>query len=294
LTHGAGLAVHHKPVMACRVTPDALGQQADGRMEVQECGTRTRDVLAGSDGLSEAGVTHVAMARTGAYGQPVDTLLEGPCPVGLGNAAPVKHVPGRKTDRAEARGWPNCGGRACGRRAGSPRRSREGNRGQGVLARAPSKLASVASAILGGSGRAILAALLEGRAAPVTRAAWATGRLRRQRPVLEQALPGWVRAHPRRVVAMPLAHLDGLAEPLDALRAGSARRLPELRAIPPTPRRRPPGAPPDRGAGGHGAGRHAWRQSTGWSAVGRRVADGEGALWYRRPPGRLERGRAGA
>jgi hypothetical protein len=103
LTHGAGLAVHHKPVMACRVTPDALGQQADGRMEVQECGTRTRDVLAGSDGLSEAGVTHVAMARTGAYGQPVDTLLEGPCPVGLGNAAPVKHVPGRKTDRAEAR-----------------------------------------------------------------------------------------------------------------------------------------------------------------------------------------------
>jgi transposase len=263
LTHGAGLAVHHKPVMACRVTPDALGQQADGRMEVQECGTRTRDVLAGSDGLSEAGVTHVAMARTGAYGQPVDTLLEGPCPVGLGNAAPVKHVPGRKTDRAEARwlaqlrrqgvrpaSWippaepRDLRARTRDRTTLVPERSREGNRGQGVLARAPSKLASVASAILGGAGRAILAALLEGRAAPVTRAAWATGRLRRQRPVLEQALPGWVRAHPRRVVAIPLAHLDGLAEPLDARRAASARRLPELRATPPTPRRRPPRRPP--------------------------------------------------
>ena len=171
LTHGAGLAVHHKPVMACRVTPDALGQQADGRMEGQELGTRTRDVLAGSDGLSEAGVTPVAMARPGAYGQPVDTLLEGPCPVGLGNAAPVKHVPGRQTDRAAAR-WLAQLRRQGGRPASwippaeprdlrarrrdrttlVPERSREGTRGQGVLARAPSKLASGASTILEGGG----------------------------------------------------------------------------------------------------------------------------------------------
>jgi hypothetical protein len=265
LTHGAGLAVHHKPVMACRVTPDALGQQADGRMEGQECGTRTRDVLAGSDGMSEAGVTPVAMVRTGAYGQPVDTLLEGPCPVGLGHAAPVKHVPGRKTDRAAARwlaqlrrqgvrpaSWispaepRDLRARRRDRTTLVPERSREGNRGQGVLARAPSTLASAASAILGGAGRALLAALRAGRAAPVTRAAWATGRLRRQRPVLEQALPGWVRAHPRRVVAMPLAHLDGLASIHGVERCGSPSGGWRGRAVVPPPAW-PPGAGSRRG-----------------------------------------------
>jgi adenine-specific DNA-methyltransferase len=36
LTPGAGLAVQKKTVMACRVTPDPLGQQADGLMEVMD------------------------------------------------------------------------------------------------------------------------------------------------------------------------------------------------------------------------------------------------------------------
>jgi hypothetical protein len=42
-THCAGLDVHQKTVMACRVTPDPTGQQADGIMEVKEFGTLTRD-----------------------------------------------------------------------------------------------------------------------------------------------------------------------------------------------------------------------------------------------------------
>ena len=62
LTHGAGLDVHKKTVMACRGTPDPLGQQVDGIMEVKEFGTLTCDLLAWSDWLTEAGVTHVAMA----------------------------------------------------------------------------------------------------------------------------------------------------------------------------------------------------------------------------------------
>jgi hypothetical protein len=42
-THGAGLDVHKKTVMACRVTPDPAGQQADGIMEVKEFHTLTID-----------------------------------------------------------------------------------------------------------------------------------------------------------------------------------------------------------------------------------------------------------
>jgi hypothetical protein len=53
--HGAGLDGHQKTVMACRVTPDPMGQQADGIMEVRAFGPLTRALLAWSDGLTEAG-----------------------------------------------------------------------------------------------------------------------------------------------------------------------------------------------------------------------------------------------
>jgi hypothetical protein len=59
-THGAGLDVHQKTVMACRVTPAPTGQQAEGSIEVREFGTLTRDLLALSDWLAEAGITPVA------------------------------------------------------------------------------------------------------------------------------------------------------------------------------------------------------------------------------------------
>jgi transposase len=102
-THCAGLDVHKKTVMACRVTPDPSGQQADGIMELQEFGTMTRDLLALSDWLAEVGVTHVAMESTGEYWRPIYNLLEGTFTVLLVNAAHVKQVPGRKTDKADAR-----------------------------------------------------------------------------------------------------------------------------------------------------------------------------------------------
>jgi transposase len=92
----------------------------------------------------------------------------------------------------------------------------------------------VASDIMGVSGRAILAALIEGRAAPAAMAELAKGRLRSKLPVLEQALTGWVRDHHRRLVALQLAHLDVLEAQLDALSADIARLLTELRATPPT------------------------------------------------------------
>ena len=41
-THCGGLDVHKKTVMACRVTPDPTGEQADGLMELKEFGTMTR------------------------------------------------------------------------------------------------------------------------------------------------------------------------------------------------------------------------------------------------------------
>ena len=102
-THCAGLDVHKKSVTACRMVPDPSGRQADGLMELREFGTLTVDLLALSDWLAEAGITHVAMESTGEYWKPVFNLLEGNFQVFLVNAAHVKRVPGRKTDKADAR-----------------------------------------------------------------------------------------------------------------------------------------------------------------------------------------------
>ena len=103
VSHGLGLDVPKKSVMACRITPDPTGRQADGVMERRECGTMPFDWLASCDWLAEAGITPVAMQSTGEYGQPVLNLLEGNVAVCLVNAAHVKQVPGRKTNKADAR-----------------------------------------------------------------------------------------------------------------------------------------------------------------------------------------------
>jgi transposase len=98
-THGAGLDVHQKRLTACRVTPDATGRPADGLLERQDFGTMTADLLALSDWLAAAGVTHVAMESTGASWRPVSNILEGSCTVFLVHAAHVTQVPWCKTDK---------------------------------------------------------------------------------------------------------------------------------------------------------------------------------------------------
>jgi transposase len=102
-THGAGLEVPKKTVMACRVPPDPTGEHADGIMELQACGAMTVDWLAWSDWLAAVGMTPVAIERTGEYWKPLDHLLEGAFTVFLVNAAHVKQVPGRTTEKADAR-----------------------------------------------------------------------------------------------------------------------------------------------------------------------------------------------
>lgn len=248
-THCAGLDVHKKSVMACRITPDPTGQQAEGLIEVREFGTLTVDLLALSDWLAAAGITHVAMESTGEYWKPVFNLLEGTVQVFLVNASHVKRVPGRKTDKADAR-WlaklmrhgllqasfiPPAGQRDVRdvtryRTKLVQERSREVNRVQGVLERANIKLASVATDIMGVSGRAIVAALIEGRADPATMAELAKRRLRSKIPLLEQALTGLVRDHHRRMLAIQLAHIDFLDEQIEALSAEVTRYLTELSA----------------------------------------------------------------
>jgi transposase len=119
-------------------------------------------------------------------------------------------------------------------------RVREVNRVQGVLERANIKLASVISDIMGVSGRAMLEALIAGRADPATMAELAKRRMRSKIPLLEQALTGVVHDHHRQVLAMQLAHIDFLDEQIEALNGAIETSLEALRTTAPSGEDQPP------------------------------------------------------
>ena len=173
-TQCAGLDVHKKTVVAAIIVPDGQGGL---HKETRTFGTMTVDLLALSDWLMGHGVTHAAMESTGEYWKPPFNILESNFEVLLVNAQHVKAVPGRKTDINDAE-WladllrhgllrasfiPPVGQREM--REMTRHRSnfvRERatlvNRVQKVLESANIKLASVASDVMGVSGRAMLAA----------------------------------------------------------------------------------------------------------------------------------------
>lgn len=187
------------------------------------------------------------MESTGEYWEPVSNLLEGVVTIFLGKASHVKHVPGRKTDPADAR-WlaklmrygflqASCIPPVAQRdRRDLTRyrtklvqeRAREVNRGQGVLERANIKLASVASDVLGVSGRAMREALIAGQADLAPMAALAKRRMRSQSPALEQALTGRVRDHHRHLLTLQWRHSDVLDAQSEALNSPIARCMTAL------------------------------------------------------------------
>ncbi len=114
---------------------------------------------------------------------------------------------GLRLDRATAGAWAAAGQlRAAGadselrdltryRKAVIQDRTRVVNRLHKTLEDAGIKLASVASDVLGISGRAMLEALVQGTTDPVMLAELARGRLRGKLPALRQALAGRFRGH---------------------------------------------------------------------------------------------------
>jgi transposase len=227
-THCAGLDVHKKTVVAAIIMPEEAGGLWK---EVRTFGTMTGDLLALSDWLMTCGVTHVAMESTGEYWKPVYNILENNFEVLLVNAQHIKAVPGRKTDVKDAE-WiaellrhgllkasfvPPLGQRELReltryRSTFVRTRATLVNRVHKVLEGANIKLTSVASDVMGVSGRAMLEAIVEGERSPSEMAELARGRMRDKRDLLTQALAGRVQAHHRFVLTELLAEIDNLDE----------------------------------------------------------------------------------
>jgi transposase len=222
----AGLDIHKDTVVACVRVPEPDG----GRQQlVQTFSTTTTELLALRDWLAAHSVTVVGMESTGVYWKPVYYVLEDDFQCWLLNARHLRNVPGRKTDVADA-AW-ICQLVEHGlvrpsfvppkpirelrnltryRKAQIEERTRESQRLDKVLQDAGIKLSSVASDVLGVSGRAMLRALAQGSHDPAALAELARGVLRKKLPALREALRGRFGTHHALLVGTILAKLEFL------------------------------------------------------------------------------------
>lgn len=236
-----GLDVHRDTVKACVRVP---GEGHERKQTIATFGTKTAELLALRDWLEQWQVTQVAMESTGEFWKPVYYILEEGFQVLLVNAAHIKNVPGRKTDAKDGAWIAQL--LECGLLQGSfvppqpirdlrdltryrkrliEQRTEEVLRLHAVLQRAGIKLSSVASNILGVSGRAILEALVEGKQDAQAMAELARGALRGKIPLLYKALEGRFSAHHGIMVSHMLGHIDYLEETIGALSQEVDRQL---------------------------------------------------------------------
>jgi transposase len=220
----AGLDVHKDLIVAEVHLPG-------GGVEQGRFATTTPGLVVLRDWLVGHGVTRVGVESTGVYWKPPYYLLEDVMEVWLLNARHMRNIPGRKTDTADA-AWicqliefglvrpsfvPPAPIRELRnltryRKAQIEERSREAQRLDKILQDAGVKLSSVASDILGKSGRAMLAALVAGTTDTDVLADLALGRLRKKIPALREALTSRFGAHHALIVGSILTKLDFLDE----------------------------------------------------------------------------------
>jgi transposase len=228
----AGLDVGKDEVVACIRVPAAGVGQGRGRrrQEVRTYPTFTSSLETLADWLQTEGVTQVVMEATGQCWKPIWYVLEERgFQLLLVNARHVKILPGRKTDVGDA-AW-LCELLECGLLRGSfvpppairqlrdltryrkrliQAHTAEVQRIQKTLEDAGIKLDSVATDVLGVSGRAILKALVAGERDPQLLAELAKGKLRKKLPQLRQALRGRFGDHHALLVGLALDHLEHL------------------------------------------------------------------------------------
>jgi len=229
----AGLDVHKKTVVACVRTP---GNNRQRHSETRTFATDTKGLLELVDWLTSCRVTHVAMESTGVYWRPVYQILEGQFELLLVNARHIKNVPGRKTDVRDCE-WIGqlleCGLLRSSfvppepirdlrdltryRKVLIRERGHHVNRVAKTLEMANIKLGSVATDIMGKTGRAVIEGIIDGITDPEVLAERAEGLLKKKKAELAEALAGRVRGHHRFMLQRQLQMVDDLSEHIAVL-----------------------------------------------------------------------------
>ena len=231
----AGIDIGKDELVACVRTPGSDGQGR--RKRTRTFSSFTGDVEALADWFAEEGVTEVVMEATGSYWKPVWYVLEErPFGLKLVNAHHVKILPGRKSDVLDAEWLAELLEHGLLRGSFVPppairelrdltryrkrliqTHTAECQRIQKTLEDAGIKLDSVASNVLGVSGRAMLAALVAGERDPEVLAELAKGVLRRKIPDLRRALRGRFSDHHALLIGLCLDHTTHLEATIDRL-----------------------------------------------------------------------------
>ena len=236
----AGLDISKKDAKVCvRIVGSGRRRAIE---TVTTWGSTSNQILALREHLVSAQVTCVVMEATGDYWKPFYYLLEDLAQTGAGvevmlvNAREAKNLPGRKTDVADATWLAQLGAHGLVRASFVPpqpirelrdltrtrtaitrERSREVQRLEKLLEDAGIKLSSVATDIVGVSGRAMLAALAAGERDPAVLADLAHKRLRTKTPQLVEALTGRFTDHHAFLVRMHLRLIDQHTVAIDEL-----------------------------------------------------------------------------
>jgi transposase len=236
----AGLDVGKKSVTVCVRVPNP--DRPGGRLqEVRDYPTFTAGLLALADWLRCEQVQVVGMESTSDYWKPIYYLLEAEgadrWQMWLLNARHVKHLPGRaKTDKLDAAWQAKVIERGmCSpslvhpkpirqlrdltryRRTLVREQTREKQRLEKLLEDAQIKLSSVASDILGVSGRDMLEAMITGERNPRVLAQKARTRLRARIEDLTEALTGHFEEHHAFLARRMLDRIDAVTVDITAL-----------------------------------------------------------------------------
>jgi transposase len=206
--------------------PDVAGRRVS---KVWSVSATTNAILELADHLVGLGVERVTVESTSDYWRPFFYVLEASgVPVWLVNAAEVKNVPGRpKTDKLDAVWLAKLTERGMLRPSFVPpaeirvlrdytrlradltiERSRHAQRLEKLCEDALIKLSTVATDMMGVSGRAMIEALIAGERDPQVLAGLARGRMRVKHAALVEALTGRFDAHHAELARMLLDAYD--------------------------------------------------------------------------------------
>jgi transposase len=234
----AGLDISKRDAKVCvRVAGTGRGRAAQ---TVTTWSSVTSQILALRDHLATEQVTCVVMEATSDYWKPFYYLLEDlpGAEVILVNARHVKNLPGRKTDVADATWLAQLGAHGLVRGSFVPpepirrlrdltrtrtsitrERSREVQRLEKLLEDSGIKLSSVATDIMGVSGRAMIEALIRGDRDVVRMADLAQRRMRAKIPRLTEALVGRFTEHHAFLAQLHLNLIDQHTNAINQLTA---------------------------------------------------------------------------
>ena len=236
-----GIDVHKDFITAC-VLVNEPGKQREVRKK--EFRTYWSDLQKLKLWLYASKVERVAMESTGVYWKPVWNVLEGHFPLLLANPYHMRNIPGQKTDQKDSEWISDLLAHGLLRPSFVPPRpiqelrdltryrvklTGELNRIHGriekILEDANVKLGSVASDILGLTGRRIIEAIITGQEHPDWLADKACGTLRAKRDQLRLVLKGRITDHHRYMLRELMADLERIEAKIMRLETEIANRM---------------------------------------------------------------------